>query len=225
MIANCVPGPMMNIVGRPALYTAVLKILMPTIYGDMKFMATGKESECMAAANAVNSNQLLAESDLAATITTDFNVTELGMVKSMDPYDNTSAYLYVFANEAYRDYEYIANCVPGGVVSSLEQTAGKPALYTVALQTILPSLMGDLQYLGEGPCGRVMNKINEGNTSVLPLLKDHDPEFEGMDELGILQGLDTADNKSSYLYVFKNKMWNETWGVMTGRRLSPDIVA
>jgi len=230
MIANCVPGPMMDIVGRPALYTKVLQILMPSIYSDLKLIAAGDDDTCMSAANSVNSNSVL-YGDVTSTeypSGSGKKMTELGIMKSMEPYDNTTSYLFIFENKEFQDYTYIANSVPGDVVSSLEQTAGKPALYTVALQTILPSLLGDLQYLGETEIAddshQAMNAINTGNTSMLELLKDKTSGL-AISEVGILNGLKNASIGSSYLYIFKNKMWNGTWDVMTARRLSEDIVA
>lgn len=71
---------------------------------------------------------------------------------------------------------------------------------------------------------QAMNAINTGNTSMLELLKDKTSGL-AISEVGILNGLKNASTGTSYLYVFKNKMWNGTWDVMTGRRLSEDIVA
>jgi len=216
MIANCVPGPMMEIVGRPALYTIVLKTLMPTIYGDMKLMAFGEHDPCFEAANSINDNSVL-----IGDVIDKYGMQNLGVIKATGTYDNKSFYLYVFENEEFEDHEYIADCVPGDIVSTLSFTEGKIALYTVALQTILPSLFGDLKFLGTGPnadCMSGMNAINGGNESIVQMMKDKESGLD-ITQVGILKGMQVADNTSSYLYVFANKMWNTTWNVMDGRRL------
>mmetsp|Transcript_91719 Transcript_91719/g.163243 ORF Transcript_91719/g.163243 Transcript_91719/m.163243 type:complete len:248 (-) Transcript_91719:40-783(-) len=215
-IANCVPGPMMDIVGRPALYTKVLEVLMPGLYGDLKLLSKGEEGDCMDAANAINSNSILMEN-----VNSVYHMEELGVLKSMEVYDNTTSYLYVFDNAQFQDFHYIGNCVPGGVVGTLNQTGGRIALYTVALQTILPSLLGDLKFLGSGnteDCLAAQNAINTGNETMLELLKDKTSDLD-INQVGIIKGLDIADNMSNYLFVFENAMWNHTWNVMDGRRL------
>jgi len=216
MIANCVPGPMMEIIGRPAMYTIVLKTLIPSIYGDMKLMAIGEEGPCFASANGINDNSVLVDDVLDK-----FGMQNLGLMKATGTYDNKSFYLYVFENLEFEDHEYIADCVPGDVVGTLSFTEGKIALYTVALQTILPSLFGDLKFLGTGPnadCLTGMNAINGGNESIVEMMKDKESGLD-ISQVGILKGMKVADNTSSYLYVFANKMWNTTWNVMDGRRL------
>jgi len=216
MIANCVPGPMMEIVGRPALYTIVLKTLMPTIYGDMKLMAVGEHDPCFQAANSLNENSVLLDDVLDK-----YPMENLGLVQATGTYDNKSYYLYAFENLEWEDHEYIADCVPGDIVSTLSFTEGKIALYTVALQTILPSLFGDLQFLGTGPnadCLTGMNLINEGNESIVEMMKDKTSDLD-ITQVGILKGMQVADNTSSYLYVFKNAMWNLTYNIMDGHRL------
>jgi len=217
MIANCVPGPMMDIVGRPSLYTVVLTTLMPTIYGDMKLMAYGEDSgKCFAAANGINDNTVL-----IGDVLEKYGMENLGLLKAMGTYDNHTYYLYVFENKEFEDHEYVADCVPGDIVSGLSFTEGKIALYTVALQTILPSLLGDLKFLGTGPnadCLTGMDLINTGNESLVEMMQDKTSGLE-ITQVGILAGMNVADNKSSYLYVFANKMWNTTWNVMDGRRL------
>merc|ERR1712137_661486 len=128
---------------------------MPSLYGDLKLMAVGRDGPCMDAANAVNSNTVLVSDVLDR-----FDMKEIGVLKALGDASNTSSYLYVFENEEYVDNELIANCVPGGIVYSLDLTGGVVAAYTIALQTILPSLMGDLQYLGTGPNADCVEGMN-----------------------------------------------------------------
>jgi len=218
MVANCVPGNMMDIVGKPGMYTVVLKVLMPALYGDLKLMAVGHAGPCNAAANAVNNNNV-PWSDVKTEVLERFSdMKELGVLHALGDADNTSSYLYIFENLLFKDYELIADAVPGSIVYGLELTSGKIALYTIALQVILPSLLGDLQYLGTGPtsdCEEAMNKINGGNHTFYELLKSKQAGYS-ITEVGILKGLAEADNTTGYLYVFKNKLWNATWDVMTG---------
>lgn len=219
-LANCVPGDIVKDLaqtqGKVGLYVMALQKIVP-LYGNLKLMAEGPGDECGEAATLVNVNQIRPQE-----IVTKFtNMTEVGALQSLKTAVSNRSYLYVFKNKNYREYHAIADCVPGPIVKGLNQTGGRIALYTVALTTILPGLFGDLLFLGEGnnsECINMMNNINEGNDphrheNVMKDVKAKKSKF-GMKEIGVLQGLKLAEDNMSYLYVFKNKMWNNTWSVM-----------
>lgn len=215
-VANCVPGGVVKSLGatdgKVGLYVMALQTIMPTLYGNLKLMAVGPGGECGRAANLVNLN-LLRPPDILTKFP---NMTEVGVVQSLQKAQTKRSYLYVFKNKAFTEYGVIADCVPGGVVKSLSATGGRIALYTMALTTILPGIVGNLLYLGEGnnsACIKMMNTINMGNKSVVASVKGKKSLF-GMKEVGVMQGLQLAQNNKSYIYVFRNKMWNGTWDVM-----------
>eukprot|EP00930_Biecheleria_cincta_P086523 TRINITY_DN757_c0_g1_i3.p1 TRINITY_DN757_c0_g1~~TRINITY_DN757_c0_g1_i3.p1 ORF type:complete len:276 (+),score=35.85 TRINITY_DN757_c0_g1_i3:63-890(+) len=213
--ANCVSGTVVKGLkqtqGRIGLYVMALQTLMP-IYGNLVLMAQGPRPQCRTAANVINLNLLNEPMDVFKHFE---NMTQIGALQSLQEGDKTKGYLYVFRSKAYTEYNWIADCVPGPIVKGLKQTGGRIALYTMALTTILPGLFGDLVYLGEGnnsACIDMMNSINMGNNSVLSVSKVK--KNIGMKEIGVLQGLQVADKDKSYIYVFKNKMWNSTNNIM-----------
>jgi len=219
---NCVPGPIVaglnQTGGRIALYTMALQKIMP-IYGGLLLMAEGPNLQCGAAANAVNSNQVLPNQILKHYL----GMKQLGTMQSLKEADKSGqvSYLYVFKSKLFVEYSQIADCVPGPIVGSLNQTGGRIALYTMALKTILPSLFGDLLFLGQGnssACLDMMNGINGGNMTSWKMKKKVGEL--GMQEIGVMQGLKLADNDLTYIYVFKNNMWNNTNGVMIPKMLS-----
>jgi len=214
--ANCVPGGVVKSLGatdgKVGLYVLALQQIMPTMYGNLKLMAQGPGGECGRAANLVNLNQIQ-PGDILTKFT---NMTEVGAIQALNKAVANKSYLYVFKSKNFREYSVIADCVPGGIVGGLSQTGGRVALYTMALTTILPGIFGNLQYLGQGnnsACMTMMNAINEGNKTVVDINKKNVASF-GMKEIGVLQGLQVADNTTSYIYVFTNKMWNSSWKVM-----------
>lgn len=226
---NCVPGPIVRgfnkTGGRIGLYTLALHTIMP-IYGGLVFMGEGPNDECGAAANAVNANQVLPNQILNHYL----GMKQLGVMQSLEAANNSGlvSYLYVFKSKLFIDYSEIADCVPGPIVRGLNQTGGRIALYSMALKTILPGIFGDLLFLGQGnnsACMDMMNSINEGNVTV-PNVKEVAGEL-GMKEIGVMQGLSAADNDLSYIYVFKNKMWNSTYDIMipnmSSYGLAPDF--
>lgn len=214
--AQCVSGPIVGGLdqtgGRIGLYAIALRTILP-VYGNLKWMGKGPNDQCGTAANAINLN-LVRYQDIRDHFR---NMTQIGALQAMQLADKSGqeSYLYVFKSKAFIEYHEIANCVPGGIVKGLSQTGGRIALYTVALQTILPEVFGGLKYLGEGnssACESSMNTINMGNKSLVEakqLIAN-----SGMKEVGVLQGMQLAQENKSYLYVFKNKMWNNTWEVM-----------
>lgn len=211
---NCVPGTivagMEQTSGKIGLYVLALHKLLP-IYGNLALMAEGPDDQCQIAADAVNVNQ----AKPAEILTKFLDMKQLGAVQALNKAVVNRSYLYVFRSKAYAEYATIADCVPGPIVGGLSQTGGRIALYSIALKTILPGIFGDLIYLGSGnasSCMDMMNKINQGNRSVLD--SKQETEGSGMKEVGIIKGLNVAANETSYLYVFKNKMWNGTWNVM-----------
>jgi len=215
--ANCVPGDVVaglnQTGGRIGLYVMALKTLLP-IYGNLQLMAKGPPDQCNSAANVVNTNLINTPAEIFSRFK---NMTQLGAIQSMNLADKSgnTSYFYMFRSKAFRDFEVIADCVPGSIVGGLNQTGGRIALYTMALKTILPGIFGDLLFLGQGnnsACVDMMNAINEGNKSVVTISKAK--RNSPMQEIGVLQGLNVADIDKSYIYVFKNKMWNSTWGVM-----------
>eukprot|EP00930_Biecheleria_cincta_P044124 TRINITY_DN3027_c0_g1_i2.p1 TRINITY_DN3027_c0_g1~~TRINITY_DN3027_c0_g1_i2.p1 ORF type:complete len:255 (-),score=33.64 TRINITY_DN3027_c0_g1_i2:35-799(-) len=216
-VANCVPGGVVQSLqqtqGKIGLYVLALQTIMPTLYGNLMLMTEGPTTECQDAANLVNSNQIFPEHILQHYP----KMSQLGAIKGLQEANISKSYLYVFKNKAYTEYAIIADCVPGPIVGGLDQTGGRVALYTMALKTILPGLFGDLLYIGEGKnpgCIEMMNAINMGNKTIVTTDKKTAPKSFGMREMGVLQGLKQADNEQSYIYVFKNKMWNSTWQVM-----------
>eukprot|EP00930_Biecheleria_cincta_P086524 TRINITY_DN757_c0_g1_i4.p1 TRINITY_DN757_c0_g1~~TRINITY_DN757_c0_g1_i4.p1 ORF type:complete len:276 (+),score=43.72 TRINITY_DN757_c0_g1_i4:58-885(+) len=213
--ANCVSGTIVKELkqtqGRIGLYVMALQTLMP-IYGNLVLMAQGPAPQCGTAANAINLNLLNEPMDVFKHFK---NMTQIGALQSLQKGNIHKGYLYVFRSKGYAEYNWIADCVPGPIVKGLDQTGGRIALYTMALTTILPGLFGDLVYLGEGnnsACVDMMNSINEGNSSVVSISKVKNNM--GMKQIGVLQGLKVADNHKSYIYVFKNKMWNTTNNIM-----------
>jgi len=228
-IGNCVPGPIVaglnQTGGRIGLYTMALTKIMP-IYGNLMLMAEGPGDQCNAAANAVNLNQVQPNQILNHYL----GMKQLGALQSMKVANTTGlvSYLYVFKSKIFIEYSEIADCVPGPIVGGLNQTGGRIALYSMALKTIFPGLFGDLVFLGQGnnsACIDMMNKINEGNKT-LQTMKEVAGELS-MNEIGVMQGLNAADNDKSYIYVFKNKMWNNTFEVMipnmSSYGLAPDF--
>eukprot|EP00930_Biecheleria_cincta_P086521 TRINITY_DN757_c0_g1_i1.p1 TRINITY_DN757_c0_g1~~TRINITY_DN757_c0_g1_i1.p1 ORF type:complete len:258 (+),score=38.42 TRINITY_DN757_c0_g1_i1:74-847(+) len=213
---NCVPGSIVaglnQTGGRIGLYTMALQTIMP-IYGNLALMAQGPNDQCSTAANAINLN-LVKPKDIKKHFT---GMKEIGALQSLKVGNKSGlvSYLYVFKAKTFIEYSEIADCVPGPIVKGLNQTGGRIALYSMALRTILPDLFGDLVYLGQGntaACLDMMNHINMGNISISKMKKD--AIKLGLKQIGILQGLKLAEDDKSYLYVFKNKMWNKTWEVM-----------
>jgi len=218
-VANCVPGEIAGSLnqtkGLIIGYVKALQTILPDIYGDMKLMAVGDSASCGLASTDINSNFVTPDQILKLPKTYP-NMHEVGILKGIKKANFTKSYLYVFTNKYEVDYSMIANCVPGSVAATLNQTKGLIIAYTKALQTILPSLYGDMKYLGVGEsdgCIDAMNAINQGNHSVYDLLKKG--TYDTMSEVGILKGLKKANENKSYLYVFNNGMWNGTWNIMS----------
>jgi len=213
---NCVPGPIVagfnQTGGRIGLYTMALHKIMP-IYGGLALLAEGPNDQCGAAANAINANQVKPND----VVNHYLDMKQLGALQSLKEANKSGlvSYLYVFKSKLFTEYSEIADCVPGPIVGGMNQTGGRIALYSMALKTILPKIFGDLLFLGHGnnsACIGMMNSINEGNRSCS---EERGLGAElGMKELGVLQGLKLADNDKSYIYVFKNKMWNNSHEVM-----------
>jgi len=227
-IGNCVPGGIVRgfnkTGGRIGLYTMALTTIMP-IYGNLMLMAQGPSDQCNAAANAVNLNQVHPSKVLNHYIA----MKQIGVLQSMKAADTKTSYLYVFKSKLFIEYSEIADCVPGPIVRGMNLTGGRIALYSMVLKTILPGIFGDLLFLGQGntsACMDMMNKINEGNQT-LKQMKNLSITLD-MKEIGIMQGLNAAEDDKDYIYVFKNKMWNSTNGVMipnmTSYGLAPDFV-
>jgi len=231
-MANCVPGSIAASLeqtkGLIIGYTKALQTILPDAYGSMVLLAAGPSVSCGAASTDINSN-LVQPSDITKMTAYYPDMHEVGILKGIKKANVNISYLYVFENKYQVDYEYIANCVPGSVAGSLNQTKGLIIGYTKALQTILPSLYKEMKYMGVtksavvSECQAAMDHINKGNASVLGMLKDG--KWAGMKEVGLLKGLKVANENRSYLYVFNNGMWNGTWGTMSnGAWMQNDIV-
>jgi len=193
-------------------FTKQLQRGYPTTYGNLAgVMVTDTHGHCLSAEYGLNLNR----------VTLDALPTEYGM-KAAD--ENSTArddhtYLYIFDNLNFYNYQYISDCVPGGVVGTnlFNMTGGYIGVYTVVLQALLGTVDDSLVYLGRSnsstPCLDMAEHINKGNlTTLLQLQKNQLPDK--MQQVGALGSTKVGDPKYSYLYVFTNKLWNATWDMI-----------
>jgi len=211
LVANCVPGSIVASLnqtkGFVGLYTKALQTILPSTYGDMKLLAKG--SDCMAAASAVNSNKVL-----LGNVLDKYKMKNVGLFEALSEASVTEDYLYVFETKGFVPMQSIADCVPGDVVASLNQTKGFIVLYTKALQQILPGIFGDLKFLGVAPnasaCNSVQNMINTGRSDNATYLSQLKNGTLGLKEVAAWDFLKKGDGNFTYMYVFDNVMWNKT---------------
>ncbi|CAE8743708.1 unnamed protein product [Polarella glacialis] len=191
--------------GRIALYVVALQTLMPRLYGDFNFL--GKSETAADAANAINENTVR-----PYEVAKKFYLHYLTPSQVSQPANIERSYLYVFETSNFSSYHFISVCTAGCTVSSLNQTGGRIALYVAALQKLMPRLYGDFKFLGKSKtaaeCMQASNLVNTANATVLTLLGTH--HFPGVKSVGLFEALEKGDDSLTYLYVFRNKMWNET---------------
>jgi hypothetical protein len=259
-VATCVAGEAIahnhdsnGVIGEYA--SSLAKVT--SYFGDLNLMAAGPIDQCNAAANAVNVNYYPNKDSLRPNALPEFDTVfsqakllidyeglkEVSTKDALNTADPGSAYLFVYQHKNFHSYDVIADCVPGDVVAGLEQSGGLTAGYTVALQTIMPTLFGDLSFLGRtkyaGHCLDVMNMINTASTNITQLKKDgafdkgdedgveelkmkinpfamlKDPKAAILDAAKKAHLLEKGDSNYTYLYIFKNKMWNADTGLLT----------
>jgi hypothetical protein len=97
-------------------------------------------------------------------------------------------------------YELVADCVPGSIVQSLNETEGRIGFYTKALQQIMNSTVGDLKLLAEGDNSACIEAMNAINTESV-MKQDVTTQFK-MTQLGLKSAMQEASEEKSYLYVF-----------------------
>mmetsp|Transcript_51300 Transcript_51300/g.92423 ORF Transcript_51300/g.92423 Transcript_51300/m.92423 type:complete len:238 (-) Transcript_51300:454-1167(-) len=211
LVANCVPGSIVASLnqtqGRVGLYTKALQTILPSTYGDLKLLAKG--TNCMSAASAVNSNSII-----LGGVLDNYKMENVGLFEALTLANVTEDYLYVFETKGFVPMQSIADCVPGDVVASLNQTKGFIVLYTKALQQILPGIFGDLKFLGVAPnasaCNSVQNMINTGRSDNATYLSQLKNGTLGLKEVAAWDFLKKGDGNFTYMYVFDNVMWNKT---------------
>lgn len=222
--AQCVPGSVVkqNISGSGGTiggYAEALQTMTPK-YGQLVSISAGDtEEKCTEAAQQVNINTILAADAPAAFSMTD--VTEDDGEANSETY-----YLYIFDTN-FHEYEYIATCIPGGVVGTdlLNATKGVIAAYTIVLQALMDSTYGELWFLGQSDgaagCIAPQDAINAGNASVVTALKKG-KEYPKVKQVGMFSAGNKGNPNKTYMYVFQNKMWNQTWGMMAEPLISAE---
>eukprot|EP00442_Polarella_glacialis_P020785 CAMPEP_0115073562 /NCGR_PEP_ID=MMETSP0227-20121206/14849_1 /TAXON_ID=89957 /ORGANISM="Polarella glacialis, Strain CCMP 1383" /LENGTH=236 /DNA_ID=CAMNT_0002460423 /DNA_START=120 /DNA_END=830 /DNA_ORIENTATION=+ len=208
--ANCVEGFIVGGVSTLSTvghYTPILQSLLPTTYGKLKLLAVGAQPDCEHAANAINENTVS-----LYKVAKKYYLQALNPSQVSQPANIQRSYLYVFETGNYSSYHFISVCTAGFTVASMNQTGGRIALYVVALQTLMPRLYGDFNFLGKSEtaaeCLQASNLVNSANATVLTLLHKH--HFPGVKSVGLFGGLEKGNASLTYLYVFRNKVWNET---------------
>jgi hypothetical protein len=238
-LATCIPGS--SVAGQEETkgligpYAQALQKTIPS-YGDVNMIAEGPEDQCLAAANAVNTNVYPSKDQLRVSPSLEFekafpspkllvdhpDLTEIPLKTAFHEADSQKSYLYVFQNNDFVEHDVLADCVPGGVVGSLTQSMGMVGLYTIALQTILPNLLGDLKFLGKtkiaGACLALADRLNSGNATLSELKKEgafKGDTDENVKEVKIFNVLSKGDANYTYLYVMQNKMWDDNNGTLS----------
>lgn len=209
-VANCVPGTVVSSLnetkGVIGLYTKALQTLLPTTYDSLDLLALGENEDCLDAANAINSNSVMLND-----IPKKYNMDKVGILNAFKKANEDQSYLYVFHTKGFQPYYYISTCASGGIVADLNQTEGKIALYSLALKQLLPNVYGNVMYIGQSEtaldCMEAMNSINAANSTALRLLKKGGTF--NLKEVGLLEGLHKGNVDATYLYVFKNIMWDK----------------
>jgi hypothetical protein len=238
-LATCIPGT--SVAGQEETqgligpYAQALQKMIPS-YGDVNMIAVGTVDQCLAAANAVNTNVYPSKEQLRVSAFPDYDaafptpkllvdhpdLTEVPLKTAFQKADPEKSYLYVFQSNDFVEHEVLADCVPGGVVNSLNQSMGMIGLYTIALQTILPNLFGDLKFLGKtkvaGACMALADRLNSGNATLSDLKKEgafKGDVNESVKEVNILGVLKKGDENYTYMYVMQNKMWDDNNGTLS----------
>eukprot|EP00933_Yihiella_yeosuensis_P011366 TRINITY_DN118620_c0_g1_i1.p1 TRINITY_DN118620_c0_g1~~TRINITY_DN118620_c0_g1_i1.p1 ORF type:complete len:276 (-),score=29.58 TRINITY_DN118620_c0_g1_i1:174-905(-) len=217
-IANCVPGDIIRgqeeTDGKVVHYTKALQAVLPNIYGDLALLAESDTGTCLTAADLVNTNKVTSETVMTKVPElVGLNYTTADKQAALN-----KGYLYIFSNKNFKEHKFVAHCVPGGIVGSLPNTKGTIALYSMALRTMLPTMIGKLAYLAKGQadvCITAAEKVNDGLFSPQDL-KDGKMK---LDAVGMAEGLKKADDKYSYLYVTENKLWDLKTDAWEGFRI------
>jgi len=99
-LADCVPGSVVRSLdkteGTVFSYVAVLKVVMPGVYGDYIYIGKGSSSSCLKAMNAINTAAPDAYDDLKKG---GYDMTEMSVVDSLAKADDDETYLYVLHNQ------------------------------------------------------------------------------------------------------------------------------
>eukprot|EP00931_Biecheleriopsis_adriatica_P038999 TRINITY_DN22305_c0_g2_i1.p1 TRINITY_DN22305_c0_g2~~TRINITY_DN22305_c0_g2_i1.p1 ORF type:complete len:331 (-),score=81.79 TRINITY_DN22305_c0_g2_i1:123-1115(-) len=215
-VARCVSGktildhPLFESNGTLSSYAEGLQTLVPA-YGDMVEIAVSEdELNCTAAANGINGNHVLVDDAAAAYYMDVVRTKGQNKLAEEDKY-----YFFAFDSTHFHEYEYMATCIPGGVVGFdvLNITKGAIGAYTVVLQALMHNY-GDLMYLGKSDtaaeCFVPQDKLNSGNSTALQGLKK---KQYNVSEVSMFGSVGTGDPNKTYLFVFTNKDWNASWGM------------
>lgn len=185
---------------------------MVPAYGDLVVLSqTEDEQNCNDAANGINGNHALVGNIAAA-----YNMSHVSFEEAGELANETKYYFYAYNRKNFHDYEYMATCVPGGVVgfNVLNLTKGVIGAYTIVLQALMHNF-GDLMFLGSsytaGECFVPQDAINTGNSTALNGLKKK--QYPNVKDVNMFGSVGTGDPNRTYLYVFVNKDWNSTWGM------------
>ncbi|CAL1152594.1 unnamed protein product, partial [Cladocopium goreaui] len=156
--------------GKVGTYTVLLQVLNPGL-GDLKLLleccgdARDYASEI---ASKVNLNAIQG-SDQEETIRKNYvgdgKCSAPGPIASLAKKgDKKCNYVYSFANKAWKQYQYTAQCIPSDVcaVDVVGATKGLKVAYPVVIQ-ILNRNAGDLFYAGHGPIGSCLEGMNQVN--------------------------------------------------------------
>eukprot|EP00933_Yihiella_yeosuensis_P051024 TRINITY_DN48852_c0_g1_i1.p1 TRINITY_DN48852_c0_g1~~TRINITY_DN48852_c0_g1_i1.p1 ORF type:complete len:247 (+),score=40.71 TRINITY_DN48852_c0_g1_i1:51-791(+) len=216
-MADCVPGSIVGSLnqtgGRIGAYTVALQILLP-FYKDLKVLAAGPGADCLAAANAVNTNLVLSrEGGIKEVLHMFPEMHEVGIFGVMKKASALKSYLYVFDLKSWTPYQYIGDCVPGVAVKELNQTKGLVGPYAEALQSTRHQIYGDVELRAVtrnlADCKDVVDRINAGNSSLVEMVRR-----KKIQEVRPILPSEAATMEAhlnlTYLYAFENKMWNKT---------------
>ncbi|CAE8583684.1 unnamed protein product [Polarella glacialis] len=203
--ANCVPGVtvkgLLSTYGAVGPYAKALQVMLPGLYGNLTLLAVGAGTGCLDAQSALNENTVRPDE-----VEAKYGMQALSPEHALQQADIQNNYLYVFETSNFRTTSFSSVCIAGLDIAG----GGGISLFAVTLQKTTPTLYGQLEYIGKSEtaseCTQASNMINAN--AAAPSLLRHD-QFPGVSELGNLEGLQRGNFSRTYLYVFRNQMWNE----------------
>eukprot|EP00933_Yihiella_yeosuensis_P031034 TRINITY_DN2458_c0_g1_i4.p1 TRINITY_DN2458_c0_g1~~TRINITY_DN2458_c0_g1_i4.p1 ORF type:complete len:248 (+),score=56.91 TRINITY_DN2458_c0_g1_i4:68-811(+) len=216
-VGDCVPGGIVagltQAKGMVGGYTVALQTILPFLK-DLKVLAAGPNDKCLAAADAVNTNDVMVQKGNIKGVLKLFpEMKEVGLGGILKKGNETKSYLYVFDLKDWQPYEFLGQCVDGGIVKDLNVTGGKLKPYAEALQKTAQSIYGDIAAIASTDhrqeCETVVSRLNAGNATLHKMIIRSKLAAVTPIPPWDQNRINVSEDKT-YMVVFKNKAWNTT---------------
>ena len=120
VVGDCVPGGIVagltQAKGLVGGYTVALQTILPFLK-DLKVLAAGPNDKCLAAADAVNTNDVMVQKGNIKGVLKLFpEMEEVGLGGILKKGNVSKSYLYVFDLKDWMPYAYLGSCISGGCV-------------------------------------------------------------------------------------------------------------